>query len=81
MNGLFTLLIFGIVIYMLFPRKGGMGCCGGHHDSHSDGSSKRDPEPPVNPVDGWKNNIIDLKKEDYQVITTVGHSGAGKKTR
>ena len=80
MNGLFTLLVFGLVIYMLFSRKGGMGCCGGHHDNHSGASPKRDMETPVSPVDGWENNIIDLKEEDYQVIT-VGRNGAVDKTR
>ena len=78
MNGLFTLLIFGWLAYMLFSRKGGMGgCCGGHHDHHrsadtplrgrgGDDAESSDAQGPV----------IDLAPEDYQVLSDNGpHEG------
>jgi len=70
MNGLFTLLIFGWLAYMLFRRQGGMGCCGGHHDHR----------PPADPprrgkggddfaAPGAKDAVIDLTPDDYEVLS------------
>ena len=77
MGGLFTWLIVGVVIYLLLSRRGGMmGCCGGH-DHHPQDHS-RDPRPgdhhPAgsSQEDRWaggREDIIDLKKEDYHVST------------
>ena len=69
MNGLGTLLILGIVMYFLFSRKGAVGCCGGHSQH---GSRHREPHRPM-PQDFSQNrrneDIIDLKPEDYKVIS------------
>lgn len=66
LGGIFSWLIIGAVIYLIFFRRGGMmGCCGGHnhntphhtnHPNHDHGPSKESQE-----------EIIDLKKEDYHV--------------
>ena len=66
MGGLFTWLIIGVVLYLLFSKRGGMmGCCGGH-DHHS----RRHPTPPA-PRGGRSpeshEEIIDLNKDDYSV--------------
>lgn len=68
LGGIFSWLIFGLVIYLLFFRRGGMmGCCGSHnhnapdqtchtgHDNRYWGSSEEE--------------IIDLKEEDKHVKT------------
>ncbi len=64
LGGIFSWLIIGLVIYLLFSRRGGlMGCCGGHnhnspeHTNHAEHGSKH-----------WTQShedIIDLKKEDF----------------
>jgi len=69
MNGLGTLLIIGIVLYFLFSKKGGMGCCGGH--SHH---SSRDREPERRKPHSFHHkpeheDIIDLKPDEYKVIS------------
>lgn len=79
MNGLFTFLFIGLVIYMIIHKNGGMGCCGGHHEHHANDSFHRDRATRVNPQDEWKNDVIDLKKEDYREIP-IGDSYAGHKS-
>ncbi len=57
-GGLLIWLVIGVVLYMLFSKRGGtMGCCGGHgnHDHGPDRTHRSDDD------------IIDLKKEDYRV--------------
>ena len=81
MNGFFILLIVGVVVYMLFSRKGGtgMGCCGGHHDHHPIDADHEDPEDHPSSSSKPEGNIIDLKKEDYSVISSHdqrAHRGA-----
>ena len=70
MDNLFTLILIGAVLFLMF-RKRGIGCCGAHsHGNHGNryfgnsghiytdyGKAKeRQPE------------IIDLSKDDYQVL-------------
>lgn len=69
MNGLLTLLILAFVAYMLFSRKGGMGCCSAHH-----GHNANSPHGGGNPTEHREASrhadeaIIDLKKEDYKIL-------------
>lgn len=66
-GGLLVWLIIGVVIYMLFSRRGGMmGCCGGHgdHSSHGDNHYNNGQSRPQQP----KDDIVDVKKEDYHVL-------------
>ncbi len=66
MNGFGTLLIIGIVMYFLFSRGGGVGCCGGHG---SRGDRRRRPQQPKDfPQGGQSGEIIDLKPEDYKAV-------------
>jgi hypothetical protein len=59
------LIIVGLFVYLMFFRRGGMGCCGGHigHDSkrHQD---KHTGTPPGEPL----GSVIDLREEDYTLI-------------
>ena len=68
LGGIFSWLIIGLVIYLLFSRRGGMmGCCGGHnhnsraHYNHTGQDHKH--------WMGSQEDIIDLKEEDYHVRT------------
>lgn len=68
LGGIFTWLFIGLVIYLMFSRKGGMmGCCGGHnhnsaeHNNHTGHDNRHWTES--------QEDIIDLKKEDYRVRT------------
>lgn len=66
-SGIFSWLIIGFVIYLMFSRRGGMmGCCGGHdHHSPQDARhAKRDNRPSTESP----NDIIDLKEGDYRVV-------------
>ncbi|MBI5552487.1 MAG: hypothetical protein HY911_13350 [Desulfobacterales bacterium] len=75
MNGLLIWIVLGVVMYMLFWRKGGMGCCGGHHDHIPGGPTHDDATTRNNPSVQPEDNIIDLKKEDYKVISLDDHQG------
>ncbi len=65
MQTIIPLIFVGLFAYLMFFRKGGMGCCGGHsgHDSRSP-QDKHTGTPPGDPM----GNIIDLKEEDYTVL-------------
>lgn len=70
MNGLLTLLILAFAAYMLFSRRGGMGCCGVHHGHNANeprGGDSTVHREASNHADGA---IIDLKAEDYKVLST-----------
>lgn len=59
MNHYLTWVILGVIFYLLFFRKGGMGCCGGHTDSGT--SHGRDHDRDVD------KDIIDLDSSQYTV--------------
>ena len=65
LGGVFSWLIIGLVIYLMFSRRGGMkGCCGAHNHNS--------PEHTNHDIRYWtesQEDIIDLKKEDYHVRT------------
>ena len=69
MGGLGTLLVLGIVMYFLFSRNGGVGCCG-THSHHSSKNGKPDHPKPQGFPQKWENeNIIDLKPGEYKVLS------------
>ncbi len=74
MSGLFTLLIIGLVIYMLFSKNGAMACCGGRHDQRPSGPHRRDAAPPSSSSGIDKGAVIDLGKDDYQVLSADDNS-------
>ncbi len=71
MQSLIPLIFIGAFIYLIFARKGGVGCCGGHgsHESrpHQDSHS------------GWKSShhrqedVIDLREDEYTVLPSKNH--------
>ena len=67
MQTIIPLIIVGVFAYLMFSRKGGMGCCGGHsgHDSKRP-QDKHTGNHPGEPL----GNVIDLKEEDYAVLPT-----------
>ena len=72
MNGIGTLLIIGIVMYFLFSRNrgmGGMGCCGGHSHHDPRHMEPRHPNPQDLPQDRESEKIIDLKPDEYKVLS------------
>lgn len=68
LGGIFSWLIIGLVIYLLFSRRGGMmGCCGSHNHN-----SPGHTNPPGQDNGHWnksEEDIIDLKEDDYSVRT------------
>jgi len=68
MGNLLPLIIVGFLVYLVFFRKGGMGCCGGHRDHdpwhvrHSD--SDRRPYP------SQEGEVIDLREDQYTVLSS-----------
>ena len=64
MQNLIPLIVIGLFVYLMFFRRGGMGCCGSH-GPHDSGRSRR-----VN-SGGSSNdhldNVIDLSEDDYAV--------------
>jgi hypothetical protein len=65
MQTIIPLIIAGLFVYLMFFRKGGMGCCGGHsgHDSKNP-QDKHTGNHPGEPL----GSVIDLKEEDYTVL-------------
>jgi hypothetical protein len=65
MQNLIPVILIALFVYLIFFRKGGMGCCGGHsthetqrhQDEHSEKSSYERVE-----------NVIDLREDEYTVL-------------
>jgi len=64
MQNFLSLILIAFFVYLLFFRKGGMGCCGGH-DDHSNESDERKHSPEI--FSGNEEDIIDLKEDQYTV--------------
>lgn len=66
MQNVISLIFVALIVYLMFSRKGGMGCCGGH------GGHKPEQDQNVN-VDrssyGDGGDVIDLHKDG---ISTKG---------
>ena len=65
MQNLLPLILIGLIVYLMFSKKGGMGCCGGH-DAHG---PKRPQD--MNSGDLPRNHmekVIDLRKDEYTVL-------------
>jgi hypothetical protein len=68
MQNILPLILIGIFVYLIFFRKGGMGCCGTHgshepkkpNDSHSHTEDLFRDDP--------MENVIDLQRDEYTVI-------------
>jgi hypothetical protein len=67
MQNLIALIFVGLVVYLMFSRKGGMGCCGGHEDRQSDQNHKEKMYVPSHEDAG---EVIDLKEDEYSILST-----------
>jgi hypothetical protein len=67
MQTLIPIILVVFFVYLMFARKGGMGCCGGHgaHDSQrlKDEPSKKSPNSRME-------NVIDLGKDEFTVLSS-----------
>ncbi|HIJ57140.1 MAG TPA: hypothetical protein HPQ03_13615 [Deltaproteobacteria bacterium] len=68
MRSLIPFLFIALFVYLIFFRKGGMGCCGGHME----------PEPRRNDnvnrnleksIHNSHEHVIDLREDEYTVIS------------
>ena len=64
MQSLIPLFFIGLFIYLMFFRKGGMGCCGGHINHEEDRQHKIDSKSPSYKTEG---NVIDLEKDEHKI--------------
>ncbi len=67
MQNAISLIFIGLVVYLMFSRKGGMGCCGGH------GVHKPEQNQNVNmgkSSHGDSGDVIDLRKNEYTILPT-----------
>lgn len=65
MQNLIPLILVGLFGYLIFARKGGMGCCGGHGGHKPDHNQKENIGKSSHTAVG---EVIDLNKEDYTVL-------------
>ena len=66
MQNLIPLIFIGFFVYLIFSRKGGMGCCGGHgiHRDHTSEKEAKQNSESVFQVHDEK--VIDLQEgTDY----------------
>jgi len=73
MNAILLLIIVGLTLYFLLSKKGGMGCCDGHHESRPVEKSKRNSDEDFAQQAGGE-TIIDLKADEYKVISIENES-------
>ena len=68
MQNLLPLILIGFFVYLIFSRKGGMGCCGSHGSHqpkrHQDGQSHSSDFSRYDHME----NVIDLKKDEYAIL-------------
>jgi hypothetical protein len=67
MQTVISLIFVGLVVYLMFSRKGGMGCCGSHGDRQSDQNQKEKMDIPSH---GDTEEVIDLKEDEYSILST-----------
>ena len=64
MQSLIPLFFIAFFVYLIFFRKGGMGCCGSHVNHEEDRQQKIDSESPSYKTEA---NVIDLEKDEYKI--------------
>ncbi len=64
MQSLIPLFFIAFLIYLIFFRKGGMGCCGSHANHKGDRQQKIDSESPSYKTEA---DVIDLEKDEYKI--------------
>jgi hypothetical protein len=64
MQNLIPLIVIGLFVYLMFFRRGGMGCCGSH-GSHDSGSSQKGNSGRSS--NDHLDTVVDLSEDDYAV--------------
>ncbi|OQY00775.1 MAG: hypothetical protein B6I22_15065 [Desulfobacteraceae bacterium 4572_123] len=67
MQNLILLIVIGLFAYVIFSRKGVVGCC--DHGAHE--PRRHQDRPSAKSADIHKVNIIDLSPDEYTVLSTV----------
>ena len=65
MQNLISLILVGLFVYLIFSRKGGMGCCGSHGGHKSEQNQKVNMERSSHRDVG---DVIDLHKDEYTIL-------------
>ena len=67
MRSLIPFFFIALFVYLIFFRKGGMGCCGGHMEPESrrNDNMNRDLEKSIH---NSHERVIDLREDEYTVI-------------
>jgi hypothetical protein len=64
-QNLIPLVFIGLFVYLIFSRKGGMGCCGGH------GAHKPEQHKEVNPgklPHDSAEKVIEQGNDEYKIL-------------
>lgn len=69
MQNLISLILIGLFIYLIFFRKGGMGCCGGRRSHEPERHQVYHSNPGDLPHDRME-KVIDLRKDEYTIISS-----------
>ena len=65
-----TFLLLGIGLMFLMSRgHGGMGCCGGRHGNHHSQTQDDKHTHPKGFAEPKDNDVIDLREDEYELIT------------
>jgi hypothetical protein len=67
MQNLIPLILVGLFGYLIFSRKGGMGCCGSHGGHKQNQNQKENMDRSSHEDIG---DVIDLHKDDYTILPT-----------
>ncbi len=67
MQNLISLIFVGLFVYLMFSRKRGMGCCGGHGGHKSDQNQQENIDRSSH---GDAGDVIDLNKDEYSILSS-----------
>ncbi len=67
MQNVISLIFVGLFVYLMFSRKGGMGCCGGHGGNKPEQNQKANMDNSSHKDGG---DVIDLRKDEYTILPT-----------
>jgi hypothetical protein len=65
MQNLISLILVGLFVYLIFSRKGSMGCCSSHGSHKSEQNQKVNMERSSH---GDVGDVIDLHKDEYKIL-------------
>lgn len=71
MQNLLPLIVIGLLVYLIFSRRGGISCCGGH-DAHEP-KRPQDANTVERPHDRME-KVIDLRKDEYTVLPASNYN-------